>query len=160
MIFYVWRIDMAGYLLTQIPPLNFPADGTRIDVKISDWEFGRISSSARRLLFATWVCDAVAKLMKRRDIIRRAFRATGVGIDADGKMKHYIRYPGFVSYIPPERDEEHEIEELTEQEIQALEKKEAKLQKRIKKRKQKEKEKAIRERARKRMKGISTKPTI
>ena len=58
---------------------------------------------------------------------------------------HNVRYPGFVSYIPPERDEEHEIEELTEQEIQALEKKEAKLQKRIKKRKQKEKEKAIRE---------------
>ena len=73
---------------------------------------------------------------------------------------HNVRYPGFVSYIPPERDEEHEIEELTEQEIQALEKKEAKLQKRIKKRKQKEKEKAIRERSRKRMKGISTKPTI
>ena len=98
--------------------------------------------------------------MKRRDIIRRAFRATGVGIDAEGKMKHHIRYPGFVSYIPPEKDEEHEIEELTEQEIQVLEKKEAKLQKRIKKRKEEEKEKAIRERARKRMKGISTKPTI
>ena len=55
---------------------------------------------------------------------------------------HNVRYPGFVSYIPPERDEEHEIEELTEQEIQALEKKEAKLQKRIKKTKTKRKRKS------------------
>ena len=75
-------------------------------------------------------------------------------------MKHHIRYPGFASYIPPEKDEEHEIEELTEQEIQALEKKEAMLQRPIKKRKKEEKEKAIRERAKKRMKGIPPKPKI
>jgi len=92
--------------------------------------------------------------MKRRDIIRRAFRGTGVGIDAEGKMKQYIRYPGFESYIPPEIDEQHEVEELTKAEIQELEKKEEKYQKAKKKRKKKEKDEAIRERTRKRMKAL------
>ena len=72
----------------------------------------------------------------------------------------WIRFPGFESYIPPERDEEHQPEELTEQEIQALEEKEKKLQKQLKKRKKEAKEKAMRERAKKQMRGIPTKPTI
>ena len=98
--------------------------------------------------------------MVQKLVLRRAFRGTGVGIDAEGKMKNHIRFPGFESYIPPERDEEHQPEELTEQEIQALEKKEKKLQKQLKKRKKEAKEKGIRERAKKRLRGIPTKPTI
>ena len=35
----------------------------------------------------------------------------------------YIRYPGFESYIPPEFDEEHELEELTKEEVEEVEKK-------------------------------------
>ena len=98
--------------------------------------------------------------MGRRDIIRRAFRGTGVGIDAEGKMKHHIRFPGFESYVPPEKDEEHEVADLTEDEIKTFEKKEEKLQKKIKKRKQRAKDKAIRERAKKRAKNLLKKPTI
>ena len=44
-------------------------------------------------------------------ISRRAFRGTGVGIDIDGKMKNFLRFPGFETYVPPEKDEEH-IEEI------------------------------------------------
>ena len=98
--------------------------------------------------------------MGRRDIIRRAFRGTGVGIDAEGKMKHHIRFPGFDSYEPPEKDEDHEVADLTEEEIKALEKKEEKLQKQIKKRKLQAKDKAIRERAKKRARNLLKKPTI
>ena len=74
-------------------------------------------------------------------------------------MKQYIRYPGFESYIPPEFDEEHELEELTKEEVEELEKKEDKYQKEKKKRKMKAKDDAIRQRARKQMKGLSTKST-
>ena len=94
--------------------------------------------------------------MGRRDIIRRAFRGTGVGIDAEGKMKDHIRFPGFEIYVPPEKDEEHEVADLTEDEFKALEKKEEKLQKKIKKRKQRAKDKCIHERAR----NLLKKPTI
>ena len=69
-------------------------------------------------------------------------------------MKNFIRYPGFESYIPPEIDEKHEVEELTKAEIQKLEKREEKYQKAKKKRKMKAKDEAIRERTRKRMKGL------
>ena len=78
--------------------------------------------------------------MSRRDIIPRVFRGTGVGIDTEGKMKEYIRYPGFESYIPPEFEEEHEVEELTKKEVEELEKKEEKYQKEKKKRKMKAKD--------------------
>ena len=61
--------------------------------------------------------------MQRRDIIRRAFRGTGVGIDIDGKMKNFLRFPGFETYVPPEKDEEHIEEVLTTTETQKLEKK-------------------------------------
>ena len=89
--------------------------------------------------------------MSRRDIIRRAFRGTGVGIDAEGKMKEYILQPGFENYIPPEFDEEHEVEKLTKRKVEELEKKEEKYQKEKKKRKMgtKENEIEIRKRARK-----------
>ena len=93
--------------------------------------------------------------MERRDIIRRAFRGTGVGIDGEGKMKDYIRFPGFQSYVPPEIDEEYEVADFTEEEIKAMEKQEEKFQKQIKKRKQQAKDKAIRERAKKRARKIT-----
>ena len=117
------------------------------------WQLGKVSAK-ERTLFTEWTCDAVEKLMSRRDIIRRAFRGTGVGIDAEGKMKEYKLYPGFESYIPPEFDEEHELEKLTKRKVEELEKKEEKYQKEKKKRKMQAKDNAIRERARKRMKGL------
>ena len=79
--------------------------------------------------------------MQRRDIIRRAFRGTGVGIDIDGEMKNFLRFPGFETYVPPEKDEEHIEEVLTTAEIQKLEKKEILYQERKKKRKKKKKSK-------------------
>ena len=133
---------------------------TDFQARPDDWQLGKVSARERRLLFAKWTCDAVEVLMGRRDIIRRAFRGTGVEIDAEGKMKDHIRFPGFESYVPPEKDEEHEVEDLTEDEIKALEKKEEKLQKQIKKRKLQAKDKAIRERAKKRVRNIGKKPTI
>ena len=48
----------------------------------------------RRTLFTKCTCDVVAALMKRADIIRRAFQGTGVGIDIEGKMMTHIRFPG------------------------------------------------------------------
>ena len=48
----------------------------------------------------------VETLMKRRDIILRAFRGTGVGIDVEGKERGSIRFPGFETYVLPEKDEE------------------------------------------------------
>ena len=92
----------------------------------------------KKKCFTEWTCDAVEKLVKKRGIIRRALRGTGVGIDTEGKIKNHIRFPGFESYIPPERDEEHQSEELTEQEIQASEKKEEELQKQNKNKQNKE----------------------
>ena len=94
--------------------------------------------------------------MQRRDIIRRAFRGTGVGIDIDGKMKNFLRFPGFETYVPPEKDEEHIEEVLTNfaTEIQKLEKKEIQYQERKKKRKKKKKIKEKRKRAKKRTENI------
>ena len=45
--------------------------------------------------------------MKREDIIRRAFRGTGVGIDIEGNTIAHIRFPGFETYEPPTKDEAH-----------------------------------------------------
>ena len=73
--------------------------------------------------------------MQRPDIIRRAFRGTGVDIDIDGKMKNFLRFPGFETYVPPEKEEDHIDEVLTEKEIQKLEKEEMKNREREKKRK-------------------------
>ena len=85
--------------------------------------------------FTIWTCDAVVALMQRPDIIRRAFRRTGVGIDIDGKMKNFLRFPGFETYVPPEKEEDHIDEVLTEKEIQKLEKEEMKNREWQKKRK-------------------------
>ena len=101
------------------------------------------------------VTVSVADLTKRPDIIRRAFRGTGVGIDIKGKMRHFLRFPGFETYDPPGIGDEHIDDVLTEQEIKALEKKEMKFQEKQKKRKQKKKLEENRKRAGKRTKYIS-----
>ena len=89
---------------------------------------GKVSAKERRKLFTVWTCDAVAALMKRPDIIRRAFRGTGVGIDIEGKMKENLRFPGFDTCVPPEKDEEHLNDLLTKEEIEEMEEREAKFQ--------------------------------
>ena len=114
------------------------------------WQMGKVSAKERRKLFTVWTCDAVAALMKRPDIIRRAFRGTGVGIDIEGKMKENLRFPGFDTYVPPEKDEEHLNDLLTKEEIEEMEKREAKFQEEKKKRKRKEREEKKRKRAKER----------
>ena len=88
--------------------------------------------------------------MKRQDFILRAFRGTGVGIDVEGKERGSIRFPGFETYVPPEKDEEHNDDPITEAEVNELTKAELEFQKRKKKRKQNEKEAALRKRVKKR----------
>ena len=88
-------------------------------------------------------------LMKRRDIILRAFRGTGVGIDVEGKERESIRFPGFETYVPPEKDQEHD-DPITEAEVNELTKAEREFQKKKKKRKQNEKEAALRKGVKKR----------
>ena len=51
---------------------------------------GKVPARERRRLFTFWSCDAVEALMQRPDIIRRAFRGTGVGIDIEGKMMTHM----------------------------------------------------------------------
>ena len=74
--------------------------------------------------------------MKREDIIFRAFRGTGVGINIEGKMIAYIWFPGFETYEPPTKDEEHFDELFTQDEIKELERCEIEYQKEQKKRKE------------------------
>ena len=112
------------------------------------WE--RFQQRKEENFFTVWTCGAVAALMKRPDIIRRAFRGTGVGIDIEGKMKDNLRFPGFETYVPPEQDEEHLNDVLTKEEIEEMEKREAKFQEEKKKRKRKEREEKKRKRAKER----------
>ena len=61
----------------------------------------------------------------------------------------HIRFPGFETYKPPTKDEEHVDELLTEHEIKALEKTEVEYQKEKKKRKKVERDEVMRKRAKK-----------
>ena len=85
--------------------------------------------------------------MKRCDIIRRAFRGTGVGIDINGKEKQHLRFPGFETYEGPEADEDHNDDVVTKEEIELLAKAEEKYQKAKKKRLKAEKKEEKRRRA-------------
>jgi len=87
------------------------------------WQTGKVPEKRRRKLFTIWTCDAVVALMQRPDMIRHAFRGTGVGIDIGGKMKNFLRLPEFETYVLPEKKEDHIDEVLTEKEIHKLEKK-------------------------------------
>jgi len=69
-----------------------------------DWQMGRVPARDRRRLFTFRSCDAVEVIMQRLDIIRRALRGTGVGIDIEGKMLTHIRFPAFETYKPPTKD--------------------------------------------------------
>ena len=83
------------------------------------WQTGKVPAKERTI----WTCDAVAALMQRPDIIRHAFRGTGVGIDIDGKMKNFLRLPESETHVLAEKKEDHIDEVLTEKEIHKLEKK-------------------------------------
>ena len=168
------KVDVDGHINEAVNPGDYTDVSSTIDQELGQfikidfntsfkkdfnarpdaWQLGKVSAKERRILFTTWTCDAVEKLMTRRDIIRRAFRGTGVGIDSEGKMKDHIIFPGFASYVPPEKDEEHIVGDLTEKEIKDLEKQEDKVQKQIKKRKQQAKDNKLRERAKKRAKNM------
>ena len=133
-----------GSFVKDVFNTSFRAD---FQSRPDDWQMGKVSANERRKLFTVWTCDAVAALMKRPDIIRRAFRGTGVGIDVEGKMIDHIRFPGFETYEPPKIDEKHVEELLTEEEIKILEKTELKSQKKKKKRKKEERAENLRKRA-------------
>ena len=92
--------------------------------------------------------------MKRKDIIRRAFRGTGVGIDIEGNMISHIRFPGFATYEPPTIDEEHIDDLLTEDEIKELEKAEIEYEKQERKRKESERIENMKKRAQKRARTL------
>ena len=66
--------------------------------------------------------------MLRRDIIRRAFRGTWVGIDIQGQEKSHLRIPGFETYEGPDINEENNEELITDDEIKALVQAETKFQ--------------------------------
>ena len=93
------------------------------------WAKGKVPTAERRKLFTIWLGDAVDALMQRRDIIRRAFRGTGVGIDIEGKEKSCLRFPGYDTYEGPSIDEEHNDQELSAAEIDAMQKKEKNIKK-------------------------------
>ena len=94
--------------------------------------------------------------MSRRDIIRRAFRATGVGIDIDGIMKLHIRFPNFETYVPPEKDEVHNDDPLTKAEVDVLAAMEKKFQEDRKKERKNQRQVALRVRAKARARNIFT----
>ena len=71
-------------------------------------------------------------------------------------MRHFLRFPGFETYQPPTKDEEHIEDILTEKEIEKMEKKEIRFQANQKKRKAKEKENKKRKRAKSRMKKLNS----
>ena len=79
------------------------------------WAKAEVPAAERRRLFTVWVGDAVDALMQRRDIIRRAFRGRGVGIDIEGKEKRSLRFPGY-------------DQELSTSEIESMQKREEKYQ--------------------------------
>ena len=118
------------------------------------WVKGKVSARERRCLFTVWTCDAIARLMTRRDIIRRAFRATGVGIDIYGIMKNHIKFPNFATYVPPEKDEEHNDDLLTKTEIDLLIPQEKKFQAECKKERKNERKAALRSCAKERARKI------
>ena len=69
-------------------------------------------------------------------------------------MRHFLRFPGFDTYVPPVITEEHVDDVLTEKEIKALEKKEMKYQEKQKKRIKKQEAQEKRKRAKKRTQNI------
>ena len=92
--------------------------------------------------------------MSRRNIIRRAFRATGLGIDIDGIMKHHIKFPNFATYIPPEKNEEHNDDLLTKAEVDLLLVQEKQFREERKKEREKQKKAALCLRAKERAKNM------
>ena len=77
-----------------------------------------------------------------------------MGIDIKGKMLTHIRFPGFETYEPPTKDEEHLDELLTEDEIKELERREIEYQKQQKKRKEGERVENMRKLAIKRARKL------
>ena len=72
-----------------------------------------------------------------------------MGIDIEGKMIAHIQFPGFETYEPPTKDEEHLDELLTEDEIKELEKAEIEYFKEKNKCKKAERDENMRKRAKK-----------
>ena len=69
-------------------------------------------------------------------------------------MKENLRFPGFETYVPPEKDEEHIDDLLTKEEIKEIEKREAKFQEEKNKRKRKEREEKKQNRAKERAENM------
>ena len=67
-------------------------------------------------------------------------------------LKSFLRFPGFETYVPHEKEEEHIEDVITESEINALQKKEMKFKE--KQKRQTEKEMGKRKRAKTRTKNL------
>ena len=81
-------------------------------------------------------------------------RATGVGIDIDGIMKHHIKFPNFATYVPPEKDEVHNDDLLTKAEVDVLAAREKKFQDDRKKERENQRQAALRVRAKGRARNM------
>ena len=92
--------------------------------------------------------------MTRRDLIRRAFEATGVGIDIDGIMKNHIKFPNFATYVPPEKDEEHNDDLLTKADLDVLIAQEKKFEEERRKERENKRKAALLSRAQERARKI------
>ena len=102
--------------------------------KLSDYITGKVTARQMRTFYTHAVAKAVRELYtNHKDMVVRAFQKTGVMIDLDGYEKQLIKVPRFDTYEPPEKDEPHEEEDLTPEEIDELEKKEIAFQKALKK---------------------------
>ena len=139
------KIDEDG----QINEVVSPGDCTDLCSTI-DQEIGSFVKAEFNKAFMIHFKADPDRWAEGRDIILRAFRGTGVGIDVEGKERKNIRFPGFETYVPPEKDEEHNDDPITEAEVNELTKAEREFQKKKKKRKQNAKEAALRKRVKKR----------
>ena len=70
-----------------------------------------------------------------------------MGIDIEGIEKQHIRFPNFETYVPPEKDEEHIEDPLTQEEIKSLVYKERAYQQKQKQLRKEKREEAKRQRA-------------
>ena len=69
-------------------------------------------------------------------------------------MKNHIIFPNFATYVPPEKDEEHNDDLLTKAEVDLLAAQENKFQEERKKERKNERKTALRSRAKERARKI------
>ena len=93
--------------------------------RVDDYVSGKVTARNMRVFYTHAIDRAVSDLYKNhKDMVKRAFQKTGVLIDINGYDKHLIRVPNFLTYKPPEYDEELREDDFTKEEIKQMEKRE------------------------------------